>query len=67
MMTRRQRSETIYNATQLAEFENIDLSRVDYFNIVDCAERFFRTTGHYDYEDCYFVITEYMKFIGGLQ
>lgn len=67
MLTKRQRSETIYNATQLAEFESLDLTRVDYFNIVDCAERLFRTTGHYDYEDYYFVITEYMKFIGGLQ
>lgn len=66
-MTRKQRSETIYNATQLAEFEQITLTKIDYNNIVDSAQTFFNTTGHYDYEDCYFVITEYIKSIGGLQ
>lgn len=60
-MTREQREDTIYNAAQLAEIERISLTRQDYRNIIDCAEEFLYTTGHYDYDDCYFVITEYFN------
>lgn len=60
-MTREQREDTIYNAAQLAEIERISLTRQDYRNIIECAEEFLYTTGHYDYDDCYFVITEYFN------